>query len=634
MPFPVVQATDTSIEALSTTSHTVDLPSGIQNGDLLIVFFMSGNPPGTMTWPSGWTGIDFGDFGQIGRMRGAYVQADGTEGATITVTTGNSITSGHLAYRITGSWVASQAPEWDVDDATGGGSGPADPPDHTPTGGAKDYLWIATAFSKDDPVSEPTDYGGYRSASASGHYLVSAYRSLNAASENPGTFNSGNDDWAAITMAVHPSPDITVEPLPVTMPMVAVGALVSVLPPITIPTSLVEEYTVRIRNPSTLALVADLPRYESLQWTRRPVEEGRFTLVIDHDDLPGGLTDIDTNNIVEIKRDTVFEFAGAIETQEYDAANKHWKVGGRDLKAFWLSKRVIDPVEIPEPPPDAVIVVEFDSVTNVAAETAIIYYINNHLVSPHYGPEGYSQQRAIGNEISVSFLMPMDAKRGPNVSFDGRYQNLFDVVSDFVERADLLHEVVITSGDDYQYRLRTRRDATRTTGAVPVVFSTTAHANVAHPVYREQVTKLHNFIYVMGEGSGQFRNVSYVKDAASISADFRREVAIDARDATSVQAREFVGELEIARGQLDRRGASVEPLLIGPNLYRSAWDLGDDVTLSFDEIGKEVDRRIDEVVMTLDRSGERINIKLGRRPQTLAPIINKIAKHSGPSQMQ
>jgi hypothetical protein len=86
-PFPAVQTTNTSGESANVTSHTVNLPANISAGDLLIVFF-SCDGDSTVTWPTadGWASI-FHQTNSVTLDIG-YKIADGTEGATITVTTG------------------------------------------------------------------------------------------------------------------------------------------------------------------------------------------------------------------------------------------------------------------------------------------------------------------------------------------------------------------------------------------------------------------------------------------------------------------------------------------------------------------------------------------------------------------
>src|SRR5580765_342760 len=107
MAFPVIAAGNTSTNA-SGTSHTVNLPTGIVAGNLLVVVF-GGSAAATLTWPAGWTQfLTGGATGAV--LNAAYKLADGSEGSTITVTSGaTSLTSNARSYRITGSGEAPQA---------------------------------------------------------------------------------------------------------------------------------------------------------------------------------------------------------------------------------------------------------------------------------------------------------------------------------------------------------------------------------------------------------------------------------------------------------------------------------------------------------------------------------------------
>jgi hypothetical protein len=139
----------------------------------------------------------------------AYRNADGLEGATVDVTTDNNRKSSHTSYRITGH-DSGTAPEISTG-ATGASANP-DPDSLTPTGGAKDYLWLAIYGADDEQTTSayPTNYtDGISENSSSGSFgstVGSARRQLNAVSENPGTFTmSVSNQWAAATIAVHPT---------------------------------------------------------------------------------------------------------------------------------------------------------------------------------------------------------------------------------------------------------------------------------------------------------------------------------------------------------------------------------------------------------------------------------------------
>lgn len=210
MAFPTIADTNTSLEdAGNVKSHTVSLPSNISSGDLLIVFFSSdGNV--TVDWSgTGFTEIDGTSEGSV-TLSTAYKQATGSEGATITVGTDGSERSAHAAYRITGHEDPStQAPEIDTP-GTGADEYP-DPASTTPTGGAKDYLWIAvhgrdrnrtlsnyvTGFS----LGQLDSVGG--GSNSAGVSVCSLQE--NGSNKDPGTFTIGSSDgWVAHTVAIHP----------------------------------------------------------------------------------------------------------------------------------------------------------------------------------------------------------------------------------------------------------------------------------------------------------------------------------------------------------------------------------------------------------------------------------------------
>ncbi len=207
-PFPSVQAWTSSAEPSNSTSHSVSLPSGINEGDLLIVFF-SCDGTSTVNWPGDWNSIFHQSNGST--LDIAYKVAGASESSPITVGTGSSEQSAHIAYAITG-YDYYQAPQVSTG-ALNSGTSP-DPDSLSPTGGAKNYLWIAVE-SNDDGRSTTSAYPGnypiqQRSQpsanSIHGANVAVASRELNAASENPGTFTiSTSENYVACTVAVHPA---------------------------------------------------------------------------------------------------------------------------------------------------------------------------------------------------------------------------------------------------------------------------------------------------------------------------------------------------------------------------------------------------------------------------------------------
>jgi hypothetical protein len=124
-------------DGITSTNHTMTLPSGIEAGDLLIAWLrVNGNT--AITWPAGWTEFFEDASDSTDDVTGAARRiADGGEGSTIAPTTAISAKSGGGVARITGH-DPSTAP---VAGAVAFSSyGTLSPP-----GGAQDYLWLAFA---------------------------------------------------------------------------------------------------------------------------------------------------------------------------------------------------------------------------------------------------------------------------------------------------------------------------------------------------------------------------------------------------------------------------------------------------------------------------------------------------------
>lgn len=102
MAFPQVPSDVGGVSASDTTSHVVSKPADLAPGEMwLVALGVDGNV--AITFPAGWTEIhdEVGD-GNACRLAIAHRVADGTEGASITVTTSVAQQAGWHAFRITG----------------------------------------------------------------------------------------------------------------------------------------------------------------------------------------------------------------------------------------------------------------------------------------------------------------------------------------------------------------------------------------------------------------------------------------------------------------------------------------------------------------------------------------------------
>jgi hypothetical protein len=200
--YPMVETSSGGNNNSDNTSHTVNLPASIEARDLLLVFFVAdGNP--TITFPAGWTQL-FQDANGTAVVLGAWYRiADGTEGATITVTTSASEKSAHASYRISGYY---GVPE--VETSVFNTGTIPNPPSLTPSWGSAHCLWFGVEGN--DSNETVSDYpSGYTltsnnyANSGDGCSLGVAGENVTAASEDPGMFTiTGSQEYVTNTIAI------------------------------------------------------------------------------------------------------------------------------------------------------------------------------------------------------------------------------------------------------------------------------------------------------------------------------------------------------------------------------------------------------------------------------------------------
>ncbi|MGH7850830.1 MAG: hypothetical protein ACREOP_11065, partial [Thermodesulfobacteriota bacterium] len=217
MSFPTHQSLTQTAFGSDATAHLVAMPATVNPDDLLLVFFTNDDPAVTVTTPAGWTAID--SAAAVNSRTGLYAKkAVGDEdGGTVDFVTSSAKRASAQCCRISG---------WFGDIANGiafAAAGPfstssPDAPSLNPAAwDVEDVLWYAVTgrnrndTNPPDVTSYPASYTGGTDTRAGGAatlepWLASARRSLNAASENPGTFSIRNSaSWIAYTIAIRPS---------------------------------------------------------------------------------------------------------------------------------------------------------------------------------------------------------------------------------------------------------------------------------------------------------------------------------------------------------------------------------------------------------------------------------------------
>lgn len=212
MAVPTVASSASNANS-TTLTPVITMPGGIQAGDLLIACVCCDDNQ-TMAWPDGWIEIYEEDAGGNGPTLGiAWRKADETEGESITVTLNGAETASCSCFRITGAEDPDTQPPEVSAEASGSSTGP-DPGSLTPTGGAKDYLWIVVGCNDNATITlsaYPTGYGSNQideaeGLGAGGVRLYLATKEENDSSDNPDSFTiSSTALWEACTIAVHPA---------------------------------------------------------------------------------------------------------------------------------------------------------------------------------------------------------------------------------------------------------------------------------------------------------------------------------------------------------------------------------------------------------------------------------------------
>lgn len=216
MAFPVVAGTATTNGTTAATSHAVNLPASIGAGETLLAVVRA-TVAGAIGWPAGWTElVETAADASDDVTAVAWRKADGTEGATITVTHGNGKLAA-ITGRITGASDPAVLPPEISAVTTGTSTTPNPGAGPSPSGGAKDYLWMWVGGWEGEQTSPPAGTPldnvnpkgadtGTAGAVATNCRVAWAEHTENVASySGPAWTISASDDWTAWTLAVHPA---------------------------------------------------------------------------------------------------------------------------------------------------------------------------------------------------------------------------------------------------------------------------------------------------------------------------------------------------------------------------------------------------------------------------------------------
>jgi hypothetical protein len=195
-----------------TTAGTTATPTFTQTTGDLVVIILATAQSVSLTPGDGFTWLG----SSANNSHVLYKVLDGSEGGNVAITLSGSSKAAAIAYNIQGF----TSPPAEAE-ATGGPDTTPDPPQLTPAGGSKDYLWIAGAAQvqgeevDDDTwcTAAPTDFtnlvqktSGTGGAATTNCTLATAERAFTGSVLNPGTFTVAQSlTWQTRTVAISPA---------------------------------------------------------------------------------------------------------------------------------------------------------------------------------------------------------------------------------------------------------------------------------------------------------------------------------------------------------------------------------------------------------------------------------------------
>lgn len=185
---PVIQSFATSIQTADTTSHPINMPSGIVAGDTLLLVF-SKNGGAAPTTPAGWSIVE-AQADSSSAFHLTVFKKTAAGGDTVTVTTAAE-RSAAVCMRV------SPATAVYASKTTQAATNAPDCPSLSPGIGAVPFLWLAcySAFADNMVSVAPSGYtivGAVNSTvGSSGASCSVCEKTSTASSEDPGTATSG-----------------------------------------------------------------------------------------------------------------------------------------------------------------------------------------------------------------------------------------------------------------------------------------------------------------------------------------------------------------------------------------------------------------------------------------------------------
>lgn len=273
----------------------------------------------------------------------------------------------------------------------------------------------------------------------------------------------------------------------------------------------------------------------------------------------------------------------------------------------------------------------YDTVTSVAAETAMRYYVLNHLGSSAVADSaGERDLNAFLDGITFDFAQSVDAERGDTVTYNARYQNLLTEVLEQIARAtDTYYDITIDEGASGGYRFHVYEItdvSTLQTNNDQVIFGT-EFGNATDTVYTNDRSGEITLTYILSPERLDYRPLELEDINGHAHTDhtpsiFRIETVFDGRDDLTSEERHDDAHV-LMHGSVAENLSSTPidaPLVSG---YRVNWDIGYKVTVSLPRVNLTQHLTVTGVDGTYDASsGESIRVSFGDPPPAIEDVLS------------
>lgn len=277
---------------------------------------------------------------------------------------------------------------------------------------------------------------------------------------------------------------------------------------------------------------------------------------------------------------------------------------------------------------------QYDTQTAVAAETAMRYYVENHLgASAVSDGAGSRDLNDYLDGIDFQFAQETDSERGPTITYNARYQNLLtEVLTDIGSASSLYFTVIVdmesSTSHGYRFTVYGETDATIDQSDNPQIVFGTEFGNASETTYDIDYTAEITTVFVLGPEKLGYRSpcVHDIDDEVGHDHDpsvFRVESVLDGRDTETESEHEVLAYNHIHRSVSERLTTTPLDLPLDSG-YRSEWDIGYKVTVSIPRIGVTQNTVITGVSGSYDaQNGEQIRVTFGDQPRSLEDILSE-----------